>query len=142
MSSIQKRVIDLQTALEAAQAAISKARELGLEVSVAVTDQDGSIKASLRMDGASSLTAEIALSKAYTGASLRLATHELFNFVKNDPPLLHGFSQYPRIIVFGGGYPIKEGANVIGGIGVSGGHYTQDMECALAGLKAIGVVTV
>jgi len=27
---------------------------------------------------------------------------------------------------------------VIGGIGVSGGHYSQDMECALAGLKAIG----
>ena len=27
---------------------------------------------------------------------------------------------------------------MIGGIGVSGGHYSQDMECALAGLKAIG----
>jgi uncharacterized protein GlcG (DUF336 family) len=57
-------------------------------------------------------------------------------------PLLHGFSQYPRIIIFGGGYPIKEGAEVIGGIGVSGGHYSQDMECALAGLEAIGTVKV
>ena len=44
----------------------------------------------------------------------------------------------PRLIVFGGGYPIKENGEVIGGIGVSGGHYKQDMECAQAGLKAIG----
>jgi uncharacterized protein GlcG (DUF336 family) len=140
MSCIQKRVIDLPTASKAVQAVIAKATELGLEISVAVTDQDGSIKASARMDGASSLTAEIALSKAYTGASLRMATHELYDFVKDDPPLLHGFPQYPRIIIFGGGYPIKEGAEVIGGIGVSGAHYSQDMECALAGLEAIGAV--
>lgn len=137
MSSIRKCAVDLRTAHQAAEAAIRKATELGLEISVAVTDQDGNIKALSRMDGASSLTAEIALSKAYTSASLRLATHELHDFVKDDPPLLHGFSQYPRIIIFGGGYPIKESADVIGGIGVSGGHYRHDMECALAGLKAI-----
>jgi uncharacterized protein GlcG (DUF336 family) len=44
----------------------------------------------------------------------------------------------PRLIVFGGGYPIKENGEVIGGIGVSGGYYKQDMECAQAGLKTIG----
>ena len=137
MSSVQKRVIDLRSAFVAMKAVVAKAIELNLEISVVITDQDGSIKASSRMDGASSLTAEIALNKAYTAASLGLATHELHDFVKDDPPLRIGFSQYPRIIIFGGGYPIKEGANVIGGIGVSGGHYSQDMECALAGLEAI-----
>jgi uncharacterized protein GlcG (DUF336 family) len=140
MSSIQKRIIDLRTAHQAVEAVIAKATELGLNISVAVADQDGSIKALSRMDRASSLTAEIALNKAYTGACLGLATHEVYDFVKGDPPLLHGFSQYPRIIIFGGGYPIKEGAEVIGGIGVSGGHYRQDMECALAGLEAIGAI--
>jgi uncharacterized protein GlcG (DUF336 family) len=28
---------------------------------------------------------------------------------------------------------------MIGGIGLSGGHYSQDMECAEAALKAIGL---
>jgi uncharacterized protein GlcG (DUF336 family) len=140
MSSIRKPVIDLRTSLEAIHAAVSQATKLGLNISVAITDQDGSIKASSRMDGASSLTAEIALNKAYTSASLGMATHEVFDFVKGDPPLLHGFSQYPRIIIFGGGYPIRQGADVIGGIGVSGGHYRQDMDCALAGLEAIGTL--
>ena len=41
------------------------------------------------------------------------------------------------LIVFGGGYPIKIGDTVVGGIGVSGGHYSQDMEVAQAGLTAV-----
>ena len=141
MSSVTRRIIDVQTALAAIAAAMAKAKTLGVTISVAVTDPDGSLKASARMDGASSLTAEIALNKAFTSASLGMASHEVHEFVKGDPPLLHGFSQYPRIIIFGGGYPIKEGSEIIGAIGVSGAHYSQDMECALAGLAAIGVAS-
>jgi Haem-degrading len=37
-------------------------------------------------------------------------------------------------------YPIKVGAAVVGGIGVSGGHYSQDMEVAQAGLSALASV--
>jgi uncharacterized protein GlcG (DUF336 family) len=137
MTSFSRRSIDLRTTFVAIEAVIAKAVMLGLNISVAVTDSDGSVKASARMDNASSLTAEIAANKAFTSASLGMPTHEVFEFVKNEPPLLHGFSQYPRILVFGGGYPLKEGSEIIGGIGVSGGHYRQDMECAIAGLEAI-----
>jgi uncharacterized protein GlcG (DUF336 family) len=42
-----------------------------------------------------------------------------------------------RLIVFGGGYPIKVADAVVGAIGVSGGHYSQDMEVAQAGLTAL-----
>jgi uncharacterized protein GlcG (DUF336 family) len=41
------------------------------------------------------------------------------------------------LIVFGGGYPITVGEAVVGGIGVSGGHYSRDMEVAQAGLSAL-----
>ena len=136
MSSISKRCIDLRSAYAAMGAALAKAKELGVTISVAITDPDGSIKTSARMDGSSPLIAELALNKAYTAASLGMASHEVHEFVKNDPPLHHGFSQYPRIIIFGGGYPIKEGAEIVGAIGVSGAHYNQDMACAMAGLEA------
>ena len=33
--------------------------------------------------------------------------------------------------------PIKVGETVVGAIGVSGGHYSQDMEVAQAGLSAL-----
>jgi uncharacterized protein GlcG (DUF336 family) len=50
---------------------------------------------------------------------------------------LHGIIKTDRLIIFGGGYPITTDAGIIGGIGVSGGHYTHDMEVAQAGLEAL-----
>jgi uncharacterized protein GlcG (DUF336 family) len=38
----------------------------------------------------------------------------------------------------GGGFPIVIKGEIVGATGLSGGHYTQDMECARAGLAAIG----
>ena len=43
-----------------------------------------------------------------------------------------------RLVIFGGGFPITLGGKVVGAIGVSGGHYTQDMEVAQAGLAVLG----
>jgi len=44
-----------------------------------------------------------------------------------------------RLVVFGGGVPIREDRVLIGGIGVSGGSAVQDEACALAGLDALGL---
>jgi uncharacterized protein GlcG (DUF336 family) len=41
-------------------------------------------------------------------------------------------------VVFGGGYPIREDGQVIGAIGISGGHYSHDMEVAQAAIAALG----
>jgi len=138
MSSIVKRSIDAETAQAAVAAAATKARELGLNMCIAVTDETGDLKAFHRMDGAPKLSISIAQDKAYTSASFGFPTHGWHDFIKDDPPLLHGIVHTPRLIVFGGGYPIKEKGEMIGAIGVSGGHYTQDMECAKAALAAIG----
>ena len=43
-----------------------------------------------------------------------------------------------RLVVFGGGLPIRAGGVLIGGIGVSGASEAQDEECARAALDAIG----
>jgi len=105
---------------------------------IAVTDEVGDLKAFHRMDGAPMLSIGISQDKAYTSASYGFPTHGWFDFIKDDPPLLHGITHTPRLIVFGGGYPIKEKGEMVGAIGISGGHYKQDMECAKAALAAIG----
>ena len=138
MSSVVKRSVDAKTAEQAIAAVAAKAREMNLRMCIAVTDEAGDLKAFLRMDGAPKLSIQIAEDKAYTSISFGIPTHGWFDFIKNDPPLLHGITHTPRLIVFGGGYPIKEKGEIIGAIGVSGGHYTQDMECAKAGLAAMG----
>jgi uncharacterized protein GlcG (DUF336 family) len=106
---------------------------------IAVVDESGVLKAFSRMDGAALLSVQVAQDKAYTAVGFWLPTDALYDFIKDDPPLAAGApSGIDRLIVFGGGYPIKSGDQVIGGIGVSGGHYTQDMEVAQAGLDAAG----
>ena len=136
--TIVKHSIDAETAEKAVAAAVKKAAELKLKMCVAVTDEAGDLKAFVRMDGAPKLSIEIAENKAYTAASFSMPTHAWFDFIKDDPPLLHGITHTPRLVVFGGGFPIKLKGEVVGAIGLSGGHYSQDMECAMAALKAIG----
>jgi uncharacterized protein GlcG (DUF336 family) len=138
MSSIAKHTIDAKTAEAAVDAAAAKARELGLAMCITVTDEAGNLKAFRRMDGAPMLSIGISQDKAYTSAAYGFPTHGWFDFIKGDAPLLHGIVHTPRLVVFGGGYPIKEKGELVGAIGISGGHYTQDMECAKAALAAIG----
>lgn len=119
------------------ESASAKAQEIGVPMCISVVDESGTLKAFRRMDGAALLSVEIATNKAFTAISFGMATHEWFDFIKNDPPLLHGIVHTPRLVVFGGGYPIREGDQVIGGIGISGGHYSHDMEVAQAAVAAL-----
>lgn len=121
------------------QGAVAKAREMGIPMCIAICDPSGTLVQFLRMDKAALLSVNIAQDKAYTAVSFGMATHEWHDFIKDDAPLLHGIVHTPRLVVFGGGYPIKVNGEVVGGIGVSGGHYTHDMEVAKAGLAAAGL---
>jgi uncharacterized protein GlcG (DUF336 family) len=67
-----------------------------------------------------------------------LSTDAWHDFVKDDAPLAMGAaSGIDRLIVFGGGFPVIIGGKIAGAIGVSGGHYTQDMDVAKAGLAVV-----
>ncbi len=119
--------------------AVAKAQAMGVPMCIAICDPSGTLVQFLRMDRAALLSVQIAQDKAYTAVSFSMPTHEWHDFIKDDAPLLHGIVHTPRLVVFGGGYPIKVDGEVVGGIGVSGGHYSHDMEVALAGLAAAGL---
>ena len=135
--AISKPSITLEAANLALDAAQAAAQAMGTPMVIAIVDESGVQKAFRRMDGAPLLSVEIAADKAYTAVAFGLPTHAWFDFIKNDPPLLHGIVKTPRLVVFGGGYPLSVDGRVIGGIGVSGGHYEQDMKVAEAGVAAI-----
>jgi len=116
-------------------AAERKAQEMGHPFVIAIVDDGGVLKAFSRMDGAALLSVQIAQDKAYTAVGFGMPTDAWHEFVKDDPPLAMGAAPgIDRLIVFGGGFPI---GSVVGAIGVSGGHYSQDMEVAKAGLAAV-----
>ena len=121
------------------EAAEAKASELGIPFVIAIVDDSGVLKAFSRMDGAPLISVQVAQDKAYTAVGFGLATDAWHDFVKDDPPLAMGAAPgIDRLIVFGGGYPIMVDDTAVGGIGVSGGHYSQDQEVAEAGLAVMG----
>jgi uncharacterized protein GlcG (DUF336 family) len=120
------------------EAAERKADEMGHPFVIAIVDESGVLKAFSRMDGAALLSIQVAQDKAYTAVGFGMATDMWHEFVKEDAPLAMGAAPgIDRLIVFGGGYPIKIGDGIVGAIGVSGGHYSQDMEVAQAGLSVV-----
>lgn len=125
----------------AAAALVDAAREaagnIGIEVAIAVTDSAGHLKLFERTDGAPFLTADVAIGKAWTAASYGIPTHVWNAYLTGDPKVAQ-LAHVPRLVAVGGGYPVKEGGTLIGGIGVSGGTYQQDQDIAEAALKAEG----
>jgi uncharacterized protein GlcG (DUF336 family) len=138
MSTFEKTSIAADVAVRIIDAAEAEARRLGLALVFAVCDESGVLKAFKRMDGAPLLAVQIAEDKAYTAAGFGMSTHQWHDVIKDDPPLRDGaVGGIDRLVVFAGGLPIKIGDAVVGGFGVSGGHYSQDLQVAEAGLRAL-----
>ncbi len=137
-NSVSLASVSGESAQRLIASAARKASEIGKPMCIAVVDHAGILKAFLRMDGAPLLSVGISQDKAYTAASFGLATDGWYDFIKDDAPLHTGIVHTPRLVVFGGGFPLFEDGQLIGGIGVSGGHYTDDMEVAKAGMTDNG----
>jgi uncharacterized protein GlcG (DUF336 family) len=134
---IKKHSISSELAQKMVNAAMAKARELGVSENVAIIDDGGNLKAFSRMDGASIPTIEMAQNKAYT-ALLGVSTQDFFNFIQGDPSLLAGVPTLSRMAAWGGGFPIKVNGELVGAIGVSGAPTVQnDVDCAQAALALI-----
>ncbi|PKO84121.1 MAG: cobalamin adenosyltransferase [Betaproteobacteria bacterium HGW-Betaproteobacteria-11] len=133
--------ITAEAAAIAVRAAVRHAEENNWRINAAVVDRGGNLMAFLRMPGAFLHSISIAIDKAYTAASFGFRTKEWMSIVGSDEGMKLGFSAQPRLIVFGGGVPIciAGESEWVGGIGISGASEEQDEECAMAGLRAIGI---
>lgn len=138
--SVAMRTIDWHAALAVVGAAVQAAEAMGARVNVAVVDASGVLASFLRMPGAPLHSVEIAIDKAYTAASFGLATSQWSEALQqHSSAVREGLVLRPRFVAFGGGLPVMENGQRIGGIGVSGGSEQQDEACARAGLAALGL---
>ena len=134
---VKKYSISYELAQKMVEAAVAKAKELGVSENVAILDDGGNLKAFGRMDGAPILCIEIVQNKAYT-ALFGVSTQDLFNFIQSDPSLLVGMPTLARVAAWGGGFPIKVDGEIVGAIGLSGAPTVQnDVDCARAALALV-----
>ena len=117
------------------QAAIAKANELNVKVSIAVCDAGGSLQAFNRMEGASPVSAAVAQGKAAASAGFGRASGTL----QADSPVIQAViaAMGGRMLPAQGAVPVLKNGELVGSIGGSGATAQQDEECAQAGLAAL-----
>jgi uncharacterized protein GlcG (DUF336 family) len=119
--------------LDLAQKYITKTIEIAstmhLRVAVAVVDRGGRPVATARMDHVGYIAQEVAIKKANAAQSLGASLQDILENVSSDISIMQAFSAMDsEIIVLPGGFPITDVTSIIGGLGISGGHYRQDHE--------------
>jgi uncharacterized protein GlcG (DUF336 family) len=130
-------MLTVELVAEMVGAAVERARELGIAVSVAVVDAAGLLRQVTRMEDAGWLTPEVALAKARAAVGFRRDTEELEQRFQDRPlaaASLLGVGQ-GRIAFLKGGVVLRHEGRVVGAIGVSGGTPEQDVACAQAGVE-------
>jgi glc operon protein GlcG len=124
------------------QAAVRKAEESGVPMSVAVMDDGANLLGFARTDEGKPHNIKIAMAKARAAASNRKPTGKIGTM--GNPiddhmaiaiPLAAGPDMY---VTFSGGLPIMVDGHCVGGVGTSGGTGEQDLAVAQAGLEALG----
>jgi len=128
-----------------ADAAVAKAREAGIAISVAVADAGGHLLVLERMDGGRFHSVHSATTKAVCSASNRRLTsshgaqgqaldvaHSLGLALAAGPE---------RWTAMEGGCPIFIEGECIGGVGVSGGDWATDERIAREAVESIGATS-
>ena len=131
------RLLTLETATQAARAALESCRKSGYQVAVAVVDRSGVTQVMLRDRFAGPHTVDMAVDKAWTAVSFRTHTAALAEATLPGKPQ-SGIRERPRVAAVAGGMMIEAAGGLVGGIGVSGAPGGDlDEHCARAGIGAI-----
>lgn len=113
-----------------------KAVEVGIPYNIAVVDVGGGLVSHARMDGAWLGSVDIAINKAWTARAFDTPTDELAGFTQSGQ---QGFglntTNESRVVIFGGGIPLKLDGAIIGAVGASGGSVEQDVAVARAAVS-------
>lgn len=126
--------ISLELCMAMYKKAEEKAKEIGLNIVFTVLDKSGNVKFYVKMDNTILFANKAAIKKAFTAIGFGMPTGSTwYDFIKDDPILMNGVDSLENFSLLGGGKPLIYKGEIIGGIGVSGGHYSQDeIVCAAA----------
>ncbi|HEU5193355.1 MAG TPA: heme-binding protein [Methylomirabilota bacterium] len=129
--------LTLSEANQVVHAAVAKAQEMNIRISVAVCDAGGRLVAFNRMDGAIWASAYGSQGKAVASVAFGRPSGELQE--RAGSPIISGIAaaEGGHMIVSQGAVPIIRNGVVEGACGVGGGTAQQDEDCARAGVAKI-----
>ena len=118
-----------------------EAKRRGKNAVIAVCGPDGNPVAVHVMDGAFLVSFDVATKKAYTAVAVKMSTKELAVLAQPGGTFF-GVDKMDngKIVIFGGGVPLKVGDTIIGGLGISGGTGEEDHSLAEYGLSILNEI--
>ncbi|KAH6718017.1 hypothetical protein DL95DRAFT_385768 [Leptodontidium sp. 2 PMI_412] len=139
MATKAQEQLTLEGAKIAMAASEQKAKQIGVDMNIAVVDASTHLLHFSRMPNAKITSISIAMDKAFTAAGHRVGTHMYKEAVwPGGPAYGLGNTNGGRFTTFGGGLPILNAkGEVIGGIGASTGTPAQDQQVVQAGIDAL-----
>ena len=121
------------------EGAKKKIAEMGVRMSVSITDQRGDLIAMIRTDGASWRTPTISRGKAISSACFGLPSKDLEE--RSNAPVFRAFAitQDGNFIMGQGAVPLYKGGEIVGAVGASGGTGEEDEQVSMTGAMAAGI---
>ena len=116
----------------------AKAKEIGVNAVVAISNTGARPVLVECMDDSYIASYDVAFNKAYTVVALKMSTKKLSTLAKPDGPL-YGIQHTNggQIVIFGGGDPLIYHGKIVGGLGVSGGSEEQDTALSAYGASIL-----
>lgn len=130
--------ITLASAKKLIQKVEEEAERRGKKAVIAVCNPEGNPIAVHVMDGAFLVSFDVAVKKAYTSVAVKMSTMELAALAQPGQTF-YGVDKMDggKIVIFGGGVPLKAGNTIIGGLGISGGTAEEDHSLAEYALSVL-----
>lgn len=123
----------LDTAIRLSDAAMTEAKRAQALVAVAVVDRNGDVLQIDRMDGAAPMSPDVAEAVAVTAVNFQAPSEHAA-----QPQFAQIVAAAPfKFLPLAGGLPIKDGAQVVGAVGIGGG---DPEACAAIAAKALAAL--
>jgi uncharacterized protein GlcG (DUF336 family) len=123
--------ITIESAKQAAGAALAEARRNGWAMAAAIVDPAGDLVYFERMDGTQLGSVDVAVDKARSAARFKRPTKAFQDTLAQGGDGLRVLALRGAVPVEGG-VPLVRDGQIVGAIGVSGGTSAQDGQCASA----------
>lgn len=111
-------------------AAREKSKEVGIDISFAIYDENGLPRVYRRYGEALVLSITLVPGKAYTSAVTQCKTKDVADCAAEGASLMGIQTNDPKITLVAGGYPLFVDGKIAGGIGIGGG--TEEQDCRIA----------
>ena len=134
---IVRHSLPVETAKTMANVAQEKCKELGYSVSVHVVDTAGDTLVAYRGQDSGVHTFVNSFRKAYSAMTFRRPSSTFAENLEKGQTSTQLQLMLPDMAGQQGGFPIKFGDEVVGGIGASGAGMGADSTCAQAGIDAV-----